>query len=202
METKSVYIVSSYTNTLPGKMITVRASMKFWNRYPGDTYSHISLSKDSLLNDMVTFARKEITNPFNAGLVKEDIRKGLFASNPHKSKIAVMKLDVPEFNYDELTKNIDYYWNKKEELNYNYAGLVKMLFIGRGMTTENHYFCSQWVAQVLKESGINVFENKETYNIRPFDFYVALKKNIIYEGLTVDYPEYNIDNKEKIKKLI
>lgn len=199
MKLKSIYIVSSYTNTVPGKMITVRASMKFWNRYPGDTYSHISLSKDNLLNNMVTFARKEINNPFNAGLVKEDIRDGLFAINKEKSKIAVMKLDIPEDNYIKLGSIIDYYWDKREELNYNYIGLIKMLFVGKGTTTENHYFCSQWVAQVLKESGIDIFEGKNTYDIRPFDFYVALKNYIIYEGLTVNYPNYDIKSKEKNK---
>lgn len=194
----SIYIVSSYTNTVPGRLITARASLKFWNRYPGDTYSHVSLSKDDKLNNMVSFARKEINNPFDAGLVKEDIRKGLFIANKEKSKIAVMKLDIESDKYNKLCNIIDYYWKNKDKLNYNYMGLMKMLFVGSGTTRENHYFCSQWVAQVLKESRIDIFKGKNTYDIRPFDFYATLKDNIIYEGLTIDYPKYN-DEKNKTK---
>ena len=58
MENKKIEIVASYTDTVPGKIIKLRAAMKFWNLYSGDTYSHISLSRDSKLGNMMSFARK------------------------------------------------------------------------------------------------------------------------------------------------
>ena len=193
-ENKKIEIVASYTDTIPGKMIKLRASAKFWNRYSGDCYSHISLSRDSKLGNMMSFARKELNNPFNAGLVKEDIRKGMFALKPNVSKIAVMELNITNEQYDNLSKIMDYYWENREQYGFNFAGLTTMLLYGRGVAPNNRFFCSQWVATVLQESGINIFNGKSPKNIRPFDFYGSLKDNIIYEGLTINYPEYNDKN--------
>ena len=197
MENKDIFIVASYNSTLPGKLITTRAALKFWNRYDGDMYSHISLSRDPILDNMISFARKEMHNIFKAGLVREDIRTGLFKKHEDSSKIAVMKLSISEEIDNILSKVIDDYWNRKDELYYNYLGLFKMLFLGRGTTTENHYFCTQWVVQVLRESGIDILNGMNAYDIRPFDIYGELRDNIIYEGLTKEYPEYN---KKRIKR--
>lgn len=87
MKLKNIYIVTSFTNTFPGKIIVGRARMKFWNRYEGDCYSHVSISMDCHLNNMLSFARKKLNNPFKAGLVKEDIRKGMFTLNPSLSRM-------------------------------------------------------------------------------------------------------------------
>lgn len=193
---KSIYVVTSFTNTVPGKLIVFRASMKFWDRYPGDIYSHASLSLDKTLSNMYSFARKEINQPLNAGLVKEDINKGLFLSE--NSRIAVMELGISNDKYDEITDRINFYWEKRDILDYNFLGLFKMLLLARGTTTENHYFCSQWVATVLSDCGIELFNNKESYDIKPFDFYNKLKENIIYEGKTSEYP-FN-EEKQKIMK--
>ena len=66
-----------------------------------------------------------------------------------------------------------------------------MLAVGKGVAPKNNFFCSQWVATVLQESNIDIFEGKKTVSIRPFDFYIALKDHIIYEGPVVEYPYYN-----------
>ncbi|HIR49228.1 MAG TPA: hypothetical protein IAB35_04535 [Candidatus Faecimonas gallistercoris] len=191
MADKKIEIVASYTDTIPGKMIKFRAAMKFWNRYAGDTYSHISLSRDSKLGNMMSLARKEMDNPFNSGFIKEDIRTGMFALKPDVSKIAVMELKITEEQYNKLSSLMDYYWVHRDDYSFNYLGLASMLFCGRGVAPKNSFFCSQWVATVLQDSGINIFDGKNPKNIRPFDFYGALKDHIIYEGLTTQYPEYS-----------
>lgn len=191
MAGNKIDIVASFTDTIPGKMIQLRASMKFWNRYPGDTYSHISLSRDSKLGHMLSFARKEIHNPFNSGLVMEDIRSGMFALKPEVSKIAVMELEVSDKQYQKISSLMDYYWEHRDEYHFNFAGLVTMLLYGKGLEVPNHFFCSQWVATVLKDSGIDLFDGKNPKDIRPFDFYGTLRDHIIYEGLTTEYPEYH-----------
>ena len=101
MDKQNIYIVDSFTNTVPGRIIKWRASLKFWNRYDGDTYSHTSLSRDIKLGNMMSLARKEINNPLNCGFIKEDIRKDVFALNKDKSKIAVMELPVTVEQYDK-----------------------------------------------------------------------------------------------------
>ncbi len=199
MNQHSIYIVASYTDTVPGKLITARAKLKFWNRYEGDTYSHISLSRDSKLNNMISFARKEMDNPFNSGMIKEDIRKDMFALNPEKSKIAVMQLGVTPEQASLFSANLDRDWLKKDSFQFNYLGLISLLCTGTfGVSRENHYFCSQWATSILRESGIDIFPSKRPQDIRPFDFYRLLKDYIIYEGLTKDYPEEGLDNPPKI----
>lgn len=195
MDDKKIEIVASFTDTVPGKMIRLRAAMKFWNRYPGDTYSHISLSRDSKLGHMLSFARKEINNPFDSGLVMEDIHSGMFALKPDISKIAVMELKVSPEQYQKISLIMDYFWAHKEQYHFNFPGLASMLFCGKGVEIPNHYFCSQWVATVLKDSGIDLFDGKNPKDVRPFDFYGRLQDHIIYEGLTTGYPEYSENSK-------
>lgn len=184
---KNIYVVSSFTDTVPGKLIRARATLKFWNRYPGDYFSHVSLCKDKKLGDMMSFARKEIKNPFNSGLIKENIREGLFKINSDKSIIAVMKLKVSDEQYVKLCEVMNRYWELRDTYKFNYLGLINMLLFGRGINRKNHFFCSQWVDTVLKEIGVDLFDGIPSYNIRPFDFYNALRNNIIYEGNIQDY---------------
>ncbi|MDD6223394.1 MAG: hypothetical protein PUB18_00105, partial [bacterium] len=143
--------------------------------------------RDSKLDNMMSFARKDLHNPFHSGIVKEDIRSGMFALRPDKSKIAVMELGVTKKQYDHLGEVMNSYWLKREELGFNFAGLISMLFFGVGVPVEGEFFCSQWVATVLQEVGIDLFPEKSLYNIRPFDFYCLLQQQIIYEGMSKDY---------------
>ena len=196
MSDKKIEIVASYTDTVPGKIIKLRAAMKFWNRYAGDTYSHTSLSRDSKLGNMMSFARKEMNNPFNSGLIKEDIRTGMFALKPDVSRIAVMELKISEQQYNDLSSLMDYYWENRDNYHFNFVGLTSMLIRARGIEVPNSFFCSEWVATILRDSGINIFDKKPK-DVRPFDFYGALKDYIIYEGSTTQYPEYNQENQHQ-----
>ncbi len=200
MENQNIYVVASYTHTLPGKLIQARATLKFYNRYKGDQYSHVSLSRDDKLNNMMSFARKEIKNPFHSGLIKEDIRKGLFAINPFENQIAIMQMQVEKEEYRKIAQIMEKYYSQKEIYGFNFLGLLNMLLCGRGVEVPNHFFCSQWVATVLKESGIDLFPNKKAYNVRPFDFYEALLSQIIYEGSVGEYlQEYLKEDTKKVK---
>lgn len=187
---KSVYIVLSRNDTFVGKLIRKRAELKFWNRYAGDGYSHVSLALNAKLDNMMSFARKKVNNPFVSGLIKEDIHLGVFARSGEKSCIAVIKLSVSESQYDAMQKLMLEYWKRRDELKYNFSGLFAMLLYGKGIKVENKYFCSQWVAEMLDESDIFHFENRRTCDVRPFDYYDVFEKNIVYEGLTIKYSEY------------
>ena len=194
MDKRNIYIVDSFTNTVPGRIIKWRASLKFWNRYDGDGYSHTSLSRDKKLGNMMSLARREINNPLNCGFIKEDIRKDVFALNKEESKIAVMELPVSLEQYKKISNLMDYYWTYRDEYSYNFIGIISMLVIGKGVAPKNSFFCSQWVAQVLKDSNVDIFydyRNRNPEDIPPFLFYMALKDKIIYEGPVVEYPYYN-----------
>ena len=189
MEKRYIYLVASYTDTFIGRLIRWRAKIRFWDRYEGDCYSHVSLAISPGLGEMMSFARKRISNPFVAGLIKESIKGGMFAKNSDRSYIAVMRIEVTEEEYQKITQCMEQYWNRRTELHYNFAGLFWMMLFGRGKYVRNCYFCSQWCAEVLDNSGVEIFPGEETYNIKPFDFYRTLKENIVYEGLAAAYKE-------------
>lgn len=202
MERDNIYVIASYTNTWPGRLIRARAALKFWNRYPGDYYSHISLSRDNHLNHMVSFARKEMKNPFNSGMVEEDIRKGFYSINPEKNKIAIMAIPVTENQHQAFLQKMDEYWEHKDEYGFNFLGLISMLFYAKGVDSPNRFFCSQWAATVLEEIGIDIFNGIPPRDIRPFDFYGALYDQIIYEGTVENYLSSLSNNESGVEKTI
>ena len=101
-----------------------------------------------------------------------------------------MELPVTLEQYNKISNLIDYYWSHRNEYSYNFIGILSMLAIGKGIAPKNSFFCSQWVATVLQEAGVNLFADKEPKDVRPFDFYGALEDKIIYEGSVVKYPYY------------
>ena len=81
---KSVYILLSKTKTIPSNLI------KLFTREP---YSHTSLALDISLNEMYSFARRGMYNPFNGGFISENIEKGIFGK--HKgTRCTVYELKV------------------------------------------------------------------------------------------------------------
>ena len=65
-----------------------------------------------------------------------------------------------------------------------------MLLRAKGVKIRNRYICSHWVAEILEKSNVYQFEKKNSYDVRPFDYYDAFRTDIIYEGLTTEYLQY------------
>lgn len=187
---KSIYIVLSGNDTLAGYLIRFRASLKFWNRYPGDCYNHTSISLDDTLTHMMSFARKKINNPLCAGLIWEDIHTGIFKRSGNKSHMAVIKVPVNETQYKRIHEYMSYSWEMRDYLKYDFGGLFWMMISAKGKPTPNRYVCSHWVSKILYKSGIGKQYFREPWNIRPFDFYEIFKGNIVYEGKTNEYDRY------------
>lgn len=190
MKNKRIYIVASRNNTVIGQIICVFGKFKFSNNHSEDQYSHISLSLDENLDNMMSFARRKVNNPLIAGLIREDIRKGVFAVNHDNSHIAVFELEVTEEQYETIRKTMEKCWENREKLKYNIPSLFTMMFLGRGVNIPDRYFCSQWVDETLKNAGIDLFEGRESYRVTPFDFYRTMKPSLCYEGATVKYPRF------------
>lgn len=98
----------------------------------------------------------------------------------------MFELEVTAEQYGELGKRVEADWSRRESLGYNFLGVAVQLLSGRGAGRKGRYFCSQWIAELLGSCGIDLFHKKPVH-VRPFDFYVALKNNLIYEGLVKDY---------------
>lgn len=185
-----IYIVLSNNYTMIGRIICMRQKLHFGFRNPATRYSHVSLSADKELHNMLSFARKKMRNPFVAGLVKEDISAELFALKPDTNRIAVMSVEVSEKQYADIIAMMNDYWKRRNEYKYNSGGLIRIVIRGRMRKPDkrkSYFYCSQWVDKVLKDCGVDIFTNQQFYTITPSDFYIELKDKIVYEGLTKEY---------------
>lgn len=171
---KDIYILQMHTGTLPGTII------KFLTRYQ---YSHILLSLDNSLSKMYSFGRKKLYNPLNAGFVIEDI-DGEFFHRFNKTKCRIYKISINGDQYNELKNILKNFENNKEQYRYDILGLLlKYFYIP--IKRENHYVCSQFVAEVLTDANITNF-NKPISLVRPKDFEKLFNDFEIYSGLLMD----------------
>lgn len=177
-KTKCVYILVSKTQTWPSKVI------KMWTREP---YAHTSLALDIELNEMYSFARKKLRNPFDCGFISEDITKGVFGRDVN-TICRVCRLWVTSSQYKRILKNLDKFKREKDFFRYNYLGIFGVMF-NRPVEREYNYFCSQFVYYVLDKSGVEMFDKKPGL-ARPEDFRTWDELEPIYEGKLNMYREH------------
>ena len=181
-----IYILLSRTHTIPARLI------RFFTKAP---YSHTSLALDVELKEMYSFARRHIYNPFDSGFVFEDIEAGIFGMDKNVY-CSVYAIPVTEEQYRIVKEELQHFIENSRMYNYNYMGLVGILF-GKNVSTDYNYFCSQFVSHVLSRSGIELFK-KEAGLIQPYDFHLQLQEQRIYRGKLSEYREYVKDWKEDI----
>ena len=176
METRTqefVYIMVSKTDTLLGMMI---------QKMLGVAYNHCSISLDDSLEAIYSVGRKECWNMFDAGFVVESKNSGFFGAH-NQSDIVLLRIPVSHQEKQQLHRTITDY--QKTTWKYNLLGL---LYCYRGIQKdrENRLFCSQFVAQVLKQSGIDVLD-KPASLVRPHDFLSVPSAESVYVGKIGQY---------------
>ncbi len=181
-----IYVLLSRTHTVPARLIRL---------FTNEPYSHVSIALDVELNDLYSFARKEIHNPFDCGFVEEDIESGIFGLD-RSILCKVYEIPVTNEQYSQISNEIQHFIKNKEDYRYNYTGLVGIMF-GKNVVDGTHFFCSQFVSHVFFRSGIKLF-SKETGLIRPFDFHMELKDKQIYDGRLCEYRQY-VKRRNQIK---
>ncbi|MGN0395988.1 MAG: hypothetical protein ACI4EF_11545 [Coprococcus sp.] len=175
---KQVYILISKTSTMPSYFI------KKWTKEP---YAHTSLALDIELREMYSFARKGMYNPFNCGFISEDIESGIFGRDVN-TRCVVFELSVTREQYDRILEELNKFKSYPERYKYNYWGIFGVVR-NKAVEREYNYFCSQFVATVLKRAGVDILD-KEPGLIRPEDFRKCKKLKVIYKGLLTNYREY------------
>lgn len=172
MTMKKAYILLTDTGTVLTRCI------KLFTKKP---YNHASLALDIDLNEVYSFGRKSASNPFNGGFVKEDMNTKIF----QQANCTLYSFEVTEKQYNDIKQFIKSFENQKEDYNYNILGLFGFIFnkpIGR----KNSYFCSQFVATVLKENEVAQFE-KTPALIAPHDFQQISNFQLVFEGNLKNY---------------
>ena len=71
----------------------------------GGTFTHASLSITPSTDNFFSYARRKIKNPFNAGLIVENIHTEVFAQYP-QCHSAVYELEVSDEAYEKMNQNV------------------------------------------------------------------------------------------------
>jgi hypothetical protein len=176
---KTIYILLTDTGTWFSKLI------KLYTRFP---YNHASIALDEGLNDIYSFGRKVYYNPFSGGFVKERMDQGVFF-HQKETKCVLYKLTVNEEEYNQIIKIIYQFESFSANYKYNLLG-VFAIAINMKLERDNAFTCSQFVAQVLKMSGLELLK-KCPELIRPDDFVHIPTLELVYEGKLHEYQSYN-----------
>lgn len=186
MNQRKIYLLLTDTGTLFTRMI------KLFTQEP---LNHASLGLDDQLSEVYSFGRKNMRNPFNGGFVRENIRSGLFK----RANCAIYCCTVSEEQYQEMCKKIRAMEMNKKKYKYNLLGLIGVLF-NIEIERKNAFFCSQFVASVLNDSGV-VMINKPIAFVTPHDLKKFSSFELIYEGkLNVYFPRNEMEQKPLLLK--
>lgn len=175
---KNVYIVLTQTRTYPARAIRL---------YTHEPYAHASIAFDEDLEEMYSFARRGVFNPFNAGFIREHIDKGIFGKF-NSTECCIYKLQITKQQYISLRSVIEVFNQNKNSYSYNYLGLIGAAF-NIPVRSKQRYFCSQFVAYVLEQSGIYIF-NKNYALVKPRDIRVNSNLEPVYQGRLSEYRIY------------
>ena len=174
---KKVYIVLTYTGTIPSKII------KFYTK---DEYSHVSISLDEKLNNMYSFARLNAYNPFQAGFIHEKLNYGTFKRFKN-TKAEIYSLCVTNEQYEKIKEIIINMEKNKNIYKYNLVGLIAQVFNIK-YQTKNSFYCSEFIKYLIEEAKINV-ELPEL--IKPLDFKKINNLELEYKGILKNYSLIN-----------
>ena len=157
--------------------------------YSKSSYSHISVSLNDSLCPMYAMGRVYARIPLIAGLVEENVSRGLYALKPN-TICRVYSLSVTERQYDLLNKNMKITWSNRRDYKYDVGGLVRFTINRPRPIVNNKYVCSNFVADLLERSNIHIFD-KPSYMIQPKDFLDNDRLELIYEGLLSECNTFN-----------
>lgn len=179
---EKVYLLFTDTGTLFTRIIKL---------YTRKNYNHASIAFDSDFQEVYSFGRKNPNNPFIGGFVKEDLRNKLFL----RSRGAIYSFwatDEQVLRMKEIIKAIE---TNQQNYKYNLTGLITYTF-NKPSYRKNAYFCSQFVAHVLKE-GANFNFWKPVSLVSPHDLQCLSNLQLEYEG-----PLFHlVMNKKRLGKL-
>lgn len=156
-ESKTVYILLTRSGTWFSRLIHLATA---------DRYTHASIGLDGPDGPFYSFARLDPRFALPAGLVQErmDPRSLRRKATPW----CLCELEVSPQAYEHLRRQLSSMYARREQYHYNLLGALGCYF-HQPLRREHHYFCSQFVASLLEESGAAEL-GKCPGLVRPVDF--------------------------------
>lgn len=170
LKKRTLYIFLVKTDSLFSRVIAL---------FTKTNYTHASIGFDPCCNSLYSFARIYTALPIPAGFVKESTKTGLLSLSPN-APCAVFKIKVTEQTYEDIAKELQRMYLNKERYGYNYLGPIACFF-GIPFKRKHHYFCSQFVAELLeKHRAVTLTKPASLYHPRDIEKLKGLE--LIYKG--------------------
>lgn len=149
--------------------------LMWYTRFP---YTHTSVGFEEDMDTFYTFVSK--------GFLVESIRKYEKPDRP-SFPCALYEISVPEKTYNNVKALVMAYKARKEHLKYSTLGLV-LCCLRIPYKRRNHYFCSQFVAEVLHKSKVLQLKKKSTLYF-PKDISKHKELKLVFMGTHLGFVE-------------
>ena len=166
---KTIYILLTRSGTLLSKLVYAAT---------GASYTHASMSFDAELSCLYSSTRKNGYTMFPAGPSKEYLNKGVFRLRDN-APCALYALEVSDEAYSHALHRAEEFMRHSEEYSFNILGLILCALHIRWQR-RRHYFCSQFVSEVLEQSGALAL---------PKDSTLMPQLKCLYKGRLADLPQ-------------
>lgn len=165
-----IYILLTRSHTVLSRTIAL---------FTGDCYTHASLAFDAELNSLCSFARRSAAFPLPAGLVQESLYGGYFSRHAD-TPCALYSLPASWPVYLRARQKVEKMLENPKEYSYSIKGLA-MCRLGIEEERAGHYFCSQFVGEVLEDSGACTLPKPPSL-MRPQDYASLPEARCLYKG--------------------
>ena len=174
---KTIYILLTRSGTLLSKLVYA---------VTGASYTHASMAFDEELNCLYSSTRKNGYTMFPAGPSKEYLNKGVFRLRGD-APCALYALDVTDEAYVRARRRAEHMMARGELYRFNTLGLILCALHIRWQR-RRHYFCSQFVSEVLQKSGALDLPKPSTL-MHPSDYAELPQLRCLYRGALADLPQ-------------
>lgn len=152
---RKIYILLTDTKTAVSKI------SKMITKQP---YNHVSVAFDDQLTEVYSYAIKTTTNGLRGGLMREgDDLKG--------SDYSLYSVSITDEVFDKIKFRVHELSSQVNDTSYNYLGLINAIWRKDIFLVEDskRMICSQFVVELLRSSGVDIFKNKHASVVRPYD---------------------------------
>ena len=182
---KSIYIFLTRTESITSKIV------KF---FTNDKYTHSAIAFDKELFYLYSSGRKNGIKMFPAGPCRESLNRGFYERDPH-TPCVIYELPVSDEAFLSARQEVEAFMANIDDYKFSVLGIVACK-LGIRWTRKNKYFCSQFVAQILRKSG-SVELPKPDCLMRPLDYSKLDGITKVFEG-TVAELKAKINKKEAV----
>ena len=174
---KTIYILLTRSGTLLSKLVYA---------VTGASYTHASMAFDEELNCLYSSTRKNGYTMFPAGPSKEYLNKGVFRLRGD-APCALYALEVTDEAYVRARRRAEHMMARGELYRFNTLGLILCALHIRWQR-RRHYFCSQFVSEVLQKSGALELPKPSTL-MHPSDYAELPELRCLYHGTLAGLPQ-------------